>query len=721
MKKPVFTLFLCLLSFLATAQMAITSERWDQRQISLNGRPQIGVQNAYEVLSISVDAVIKDQIAEVSVTQRIYNPGNTALEVEIFFPLPNQGIVQNFMMMVNGQEIPGKLMKQEEARSIYEEIVRRKRDPALMEYVGYGLFKTSVFPIAIGEERDITVRYTQICDRHLNHINFTYPFGTQKFSAKALRSVSLKARIESSYDIKSIYSPSDEISVQRQGERKALVKMEKSYVLPTSDFKLVLSAGNGDVGASLLSYKAEATKPGYFMLLASPAVDENIKQSAKTVIFVLDRSGSMAGKKMEQSRKALSFVLDNLNEDDLYNIVAYDDRVETFKPELERYNRKSNEEAQYFVQGISAGGGTNIQKALVTAMEMLKDDKRPSYIIFLTDGQPTTGSLNEMDIARDCAGSNKVKARVFAFGVGNDVNARLLDRISSQNNGISEYVQPGEDIEASVGRLYSHISSPVLTDIRISFGKGHIQSTYPEVLPDLYKGGQITWVGKYSQTGATTVTITGKQNGVEKTYSFPVEFASHTASSTHDYLEKIWASRRIGHLINQIDLHGQNEELVNELVNLSKQYGILTPYTAFLAREDVDLNNLSENIKETRTHLRELDKVQGEEANMQRAYKADMAMNDKAESENIAVNMSGKKEKVNNVRNVGNVTFYNRNNQWIQADISKEEEKKAIQIDRYSQEYFELAKGQPAEFNRYLSLDEDVLVRLNGRVYNIRK
>lgn len=726
MKKLMYVFLLMLLTtdqFRLQAQMAITSESWDRRRITESGQiQQLAVQNSYEVLAIAVDANIKDQIAEVSVTQTIYNPGNRALEVEIFFPLPNSGVVQNFMMMVNGKEVPGVLMKQEEARGIYEEIVRRKRDPALMEYAGYGLFKTSVFPIQVGEERTITVRYTQVCDRNMNAVNFSYPFGTQKFSAKALRSLSLNARIESSEGIRSIYSPTDDIVVKRTGDKTATVKMEKNYVLPTSDYKMVFTTDRSDVGASLLSYKSASDKDGYFMLLASPSVEETVKQSEKNVVFVIDRSGSMSGQKIEQAKKAVEFVLRNLNENDLYNIVAYDDRVETFKPELQRYDKKSFEESYTYVNGIMPGGGTNINGALVSAMEMLNDSKRPNYVIFLTDGLPTAGITDEMSIAKNCADGNKVKARLFAFGVGNDVNARLLDRLSSANGGLSEYVRPGEDIEASVAKLYSNISSPVLTDIKVSFAGTDIRATYPEILPDLFRGGQIVWVGKYNKAIKTTVTIKGKSNGVEKVYTFPVEFVSHNGNKSHDYLEKIWASRRVGYLINQIDLNGKNQELIDELVKLSKEYGILTPYTAFLAREDVDLNAVSENRTRTDSNLDDLKEVRGSGANAQRTYKSAMQNNDKVQSQPLSMQSEAENSvAAQNVKNVGSKTFYKKENQWVDGAVTPENSRNVIRIKQNSDEYFKIAKGQSAEFNQYISFGENVVFHINGQTYEIYK
>ena len=557
MKNFVITLILSLFIFNASfSQMGVTSADFDARIMSESplAFDNVAIGNSYEVISIDVDVKMKDQIAEVSVTQKLLNSTDRDLEIEIFFPLPNGGIVQNFMMMVDGVEVPGELLEKDKAKSIYEGIVRRKRDPALMEYVGYGLFKTSVFPVPVGKERDITVRYTQVCDRKLDMINFSYPFGTQKFSSKPLRSVKFHARIQSSEEIKNIYSPTDEILVKRGSDKTADISYEKIYFTPENDFKMTYSLQSGPVGATVLSYMPEAGKDGYFMLLASPSVAEDvINKTEKNIIFVLDRSGSMAGKKIEQSKKALEFVLTNLNEGDNFNIVDYDDRVEMYKPEMQRYTAETYKEAINYVGGIRSGGGTNINDALVKSIAMFQDENRPNYILFLTDGLASSGITNEMQIAKNVVEANGIGARIFAFGVGNDVNARLLDRLTSKNGGVTEYVKPHEDIEVAVADLYGNISSPVMTDIQVSFSDTDVRSMYPDKLPDLFKGGQLVWVGKYNKAGNNTITVTGKVGGKEQKFTFKVDLASSKEGDTFDYLEQIWASRRVGHIIDQID------------------------------------------------------------------------------------------------------------------------------------------------------------------------
>jgi Ca-activated chloride channel homolog len=729
MKNSIIPLFLSLFFFFNTSysQMGITSAEFDAHIMNESHSvfENVAVGNSYQVISIDVDVKMKDQIAEVSVTQKLLNSTDRDLEIEIFFPLPNGGIVQNFMMMVEGVEVPGELLEKDKAKSIYEGIVRRKRDPALMEYVGYGLFKTSVFPVPVGKERDITVRYTQVCDRKLDMINFSYPFGTQKFSSKPLHSVKFHARIQSSEEIKNIYSPTDDILVKRGSDNTADISYEKTYITPENDFKMTYSLQSGPVGATVLSYMPEEGKDGYFMLLASPSVAEDvINKTEKNIIFVLDRSGSMSGKKISQSKKALEFVLTNLNEGDNFNIVDYDDRVEMYKPEMQRYTAETYKEAINYVGGIRSGGGTNINDALVESLAMFQDDNRPNYLLFLTDGLASSGITNEMQIAKNVVDANLIGARIFAFGVGNDVNARLLDRLTSNNGGVTEYVKPHEDIEIAFADLYGNISSPVMTDINVSFSNTDVRSTYPDKLPDLFKGSQLVWVGKYNKTGNNTITVKGKVGGKEQNFVFKVDLASARDGDTFDYLEQIWASRRVGHLIDQIDLNGRSDELVNELVSLSKEFGILTPYTAFLAREDVVLSDNSAMREESVDELKALEQVSGIFANNLRSQKKDFVSNTKIASASEAMSYEdaeGELQTVNTIKQIGAKTFYLRNEKWVEGTLDDRELKVAIEIKKFSDGYFKVAKGQKAQFNKYLAFEEDIVVRIDDKVYKIVK
>jgi len=750
----------------------------------IDRRPTVPVWRSYDIREVSIDARVRDQVAEVQVSQIFHNPGSMQIESEFLFPLPEDGAVQNFVLLVDGRELPGRLMNKDEARRIYEEIVRTKRDPALLEYMGRGLYRTSVFPIPPGADRKVTMRYTQLCRRDRDVIEFSYPLSTQKFTARPIQRLAVNISIQGKDSIKSVYCPSDDARIDRLGDHEARISLERRDVVPGNDFRLVYTLTDGALGASVISYRPSSGDDGYFLLLASPEVKApDSRPQPKTIIFVLDRSGSMAGKKIEQARKALKAVLNNLREDDLFNIVVYDDRVESFKPELERYSSRTREEAERYVDNIREGGSTNIDSALKTAVGMVRDDSRPSYVLFLTDGLPTAGETQELKIADNCRQVNSRRARLFCFGVGFDVNARLLDRLSGGNSGTSEYVKPDEDIETHVGRFYSKMTSPVLADLRVELAGMDLNRTYPGDLPDLFEGGQIVWVGRYRQSGRTTLRITGKVGGERRSFEFPAELTDSDRGSAHEFVERIWATRRVGYLIDQIDLSGQNKELIDELVSLSTRYGILTPYTSFLADERVPLHAAMQNADRARESLVALKSVSGGSAVAQRDLKQFYMRTDKpgvaggggfaAEGQQrmdgygnmmgermasrgqnqgpalagaapaqalmkdgsvstqlgfpaqaatpvLSIDQRGEVRLVQaKLRQVGSKTFYFKENRWIDSTVKPDEDAKATLIRQFSDEFFNLARSQSADLNQYLTFTEPVTLKLAGTVYRI--
>ncbi len=365
--------------------------------IIIDRRPDVPVSRTYEIKEVSVDAKVRDQVAEVRLSQTFHNPCSFQLEAEFLFPMPEDGAVQDLVLMVDGKELPGRLLKKDEARRIYEEIVRRKRDPALLEYMGRGLFRTSVFPIPPGADRKVTLRYTQICRRDGDVVEFSHPFSADKYTAKPVERLVLSVDLESREPIKSVYSPSHDAEIHRSGDHRASIRVEQRHVVPTGDFRLLYTLAEGTLGATVLSYRPSSGEDGYFLLLASPKVEKTeAKPQPKTVVFVLDRSGSMSGKKIEQAREALKFVLNNLRDDDLFNIIVYDDRVESFRPELQRYDSRSRQDAIRYVENIRPGGSTNINDALEEALGMLHEDSRPQ-LRPVPDRRPADGGRDPRD------------------------------------------------------------------------------------------------------------------------------------------------------------------------------------------------------------------------------------------------------------------------------------------------------------------------------------
>jgi Ca-activated chloride channel family protein len=583
-------------------------------------RPIPQPESTYKIKSLEVNARLVDQVAKVQVSQSFVNTGSRQMEVAFVFPLPYDGAIDQLTLLVDGKEYPAKLLNAKDAREQYEAIVRKNKDPALLEWMGTGMFKTSVFPVPPGAERKVTLRYSQLCRKLDGLTDFLFPLSTAKYTSHPVEEVKIALSIESQVDIKNVYSPTHTVEIKRPDDKHANITYTAKNEVPTSDFRLLYDVGKGQVGTSVITYRPNSDEEGYLLLLTSPEIKSTSdERPKKTVLFVLDRSGSMSGEKIDQAKNALKFVLNNLREGDTFNIIAYDSEIETWKPELQKYTDETRKAALGFVEGIYAGGSTNINGALTKALEQLQDKSRPNFVIFLTDGLPTVGETNEQKIAANAKQHNDIKARLFVFGVGYDLNARLLDKLARENFGISEYVRPNEDIEAHVSALYNRIGAPVMSDVKIKFDvegarteEGELVTRqYPKDVTDLFAGEQLVIVARYKKPGDAKVVITGKVGDKEQKFDFPAKLVEKSSDDTHAFVEKLWAVRRIGEILDEIDLTGKNDELVKELVSLSTKHGILTPYTSFLADENTR-HDLAQNVNLTRDRLEALSVVGGE-------------------------------------------------------------------------------------------------------------
>jgi Ca-activated chloride channel family protein len=412
-----------------------------------------------------------------------------------------------------------------------------------------------------------------------------------------------------------------------------------------------------------------------------------------------------------------------------------------------------------FADGLYAGGSTNIDGALQTALKMLNDPKRPSYVLFMTDGLPTVGEMNELKIAANAKQANRVNARLFAFGVGFDVNGRLLDRLSHEQRGQSVYVRPNESIEAHVAALHAKIGSPLLTDLAVNFefdrviqasSTPPISRTYPRQLTDLFQGEQLVWVGRYKYSGPVKVTLAGSVAGERRTFTFPATLVERSADESNGFVEKLWATRRIGEIIDELDLRGHNQELVNEMVQLSIRHGIITPYTSFLAEESTSLAAESHNYRRGgEVALRELAKTDGKPGVTQREYKESLqrsvngpaagfggmmggAVGRGAPSKKLAdryaasagravlaQDAEGEVQVLDTIRNVGQKTFFQKEQRWQDSTVTPDQAKNAIRVVQFSKEYFDLAAAHGGTLAKYIAFDEPVLVNLGPKTYQI--
>jgi Ca-activated chloride channel family protein len=437
-------------------------------------------------------------------------------------------------------------------------------------------------------DQKVALSYTSVAAADSGLAEYVYPLKTDAKAATTLQEFSLHVTLKSRHKLQNIYSPTHAVTVKHAGDREAHVDFERTQAALDKDFQLYYTLGDKDVGLTALTYRPVKGEDGYFLLLVSPRAElAKAQRVPRDMVFVLDTSGSMAGAKMEQARKALKFCLNNLTDKDRFAVMNFATTVNKYAEGLTEANAEQVGRAKRWVDALQATGGTAIDAALSAALEVRSADLGRSFtVVFFTDGQPTVGEVNPENILKNVAAKNTSNTRLFTFGVGDDVNAALLDRLADATRAVSTYVRPEEDIEVKVSGLYAKISHPVLTDLRLAAAKGvRLSETYPNRLPDLFHGGQVVVLGRYRGEGHWALTLAGKVGAAEREFVYEANFPGKTGEGKA-FVADLWARRKVGYLLEQIRSHGEQKELVDEVVRLAKKHGITTPYTSYLVVPD---------------------------------------------------------------------------------------------------------------------------------------
>jgi Ca-activated chloride channel family protein len=647
-----------------------------------------------------VKVEIVNQVAKTSVDQVFINHFGRDIEGTYLFPVPEGASVSDFAMFIGNERVKGEILDSREARRIYEDIVRRMKDPGILEYVGRNLFRARVYPIPANGEKRVQISYTEVLKSEAGLVRYLYPLNTERFSRDPLADVSISVRIESQIPILNVYSPSHKVSVHKEAEGRVRVGYEDRGVRPDKDFLVYYSLSNDDIGLSFMNWQGPGG--GYFMLLASPRfVAPGEKVVNKNIVLVLDSSGSMSGTKIRQAKEAARFILNHLDRRDAFTLIDFDDTVSAFSPGLLSATGENVGRALKFIDGIEDSGGTNINDALVQAVSRMKDGDRPNYVLFLTDGLPTVGTTGTAEILQNLKKANGVRSRIFVFGVGDDVNTELLDRISSDHRGASVYIGEREDLELALSAFYEKISSPVLADLALDFNGITTSHVYPRVLPDLFKGSELVLVGRYEGDGPVSVVLTGKSGREAK--RFVLEGRGLERGDRFDFLPRLWATRRIGYLLEEIRLQGQNPELVEEIRRLGLKYGIVTPFTSYLVTEserrfiDVAAPAAQEAIAARQTHGRGA--VQAAKATQ--TFK----LEDRA-AQVASERILYKDEK----------TFYLKDGVW--TDSTYEEGRPLKDVKFNSDEFYRLI-AEKSGLAKYLSAGTNLIIVFEGVTYRI--
>ena len=688
--------------FLCTISSALLAQGWIDPE-----RPVPQLPNGpIERLRSAVQVSISGRVARVTVEEWFRNNGPVLNEGMYHFPLPGEAVFSSYSLWQGDQELRGEAMDAAQARSIYEAIVRQKRDPALIELAGQGLIRARVFPIGPGETRKITLKYTQLLDRAGDAWRFRYLGDRNRQTAPR----SFRLEVDSAARFGDPYSPTHQVQVTRRDNRLEVTLAEGSAA--TGDFELLLPLARGLIGLSLVPHHP-AGEDGYFMLLLAPGAAADAAALRRDIVAVIDVSGSMSGEKIQQAKSALIQLLGTLREGDRFRLVAFSGGVRRYAPGWTGVTADARHDAETWIRSLDAEGGTNIAGALTEAFAQTPAEQSLGVVVFLTDGQASTGETDPERIAAS-AEQGRGKFRVFSFGIGDDVNTYLLDQLTERARGTTEYIRPGENIERAVGALAAKVASPVLTDVTIAAGSGiELYDMQPGNLPDLFAGDEMVVFGRYrgAGSGEQCMTVQGRRNGREE--EFRTAFADRDNDDAR-YIEQLWAARKAGALSREIRLRGQTRELMDALKQLALRYGILTEYTSYLVQEpSVVLRRQAEN--------RVMQAPAAAPADQAGAASVEKAARDRSMTESMhldavvvtAVDGSSLDEMrrahsgINPTQRIGGRLFIMRDSTW--TDLGHGDSLRVVGIAPYSEAYFALLKALP-DLREAAALEPAVLV-----------
>jgi Ca-activated chloride channel family protein len=536
------------------------------------------------VSSIRIAADIEGQLATVKVEHVFRNDTEYPLEGTYYFPVPEGATLVEFAVWDGDIRRVGRVMEKTDARVAYSSAVAQQEDPALLELTRRGWFQSRISFVGPHSEKRVELKYSQLLQDKNGVVTFEYPLGR---GYKKLRipvgNVTIEVGLRSNTVIGNVFSPTHVMDIERVTDYRVTCKAQTVGGGDADNFQLTYSLAAGDIRASLTTYRSPG-EDGYFLLLLSPNIDfEQRRISAKETVFVVDVSGSMEGDKLRQAKEALRFgITKTLNPGDAFNIIAFESKVTALSPALLPYDRPNSERALDYIDKLAATGGTNINDALVTAAGMFKSDRRPHNLVFITDGRASEGVTEPELIAANVANANRSRARVFTFGVGNDVNRLLLEKLSAGGRGSDSIIEEQSQLRRTLSSFFAKVSKPVLSDLQIDFGPLIADRVHPGVLPDLYTRSNIKIFGRYrnlEDLRRITISLTGLMNGESQQFDF-TDLDFPLITTQQQSLPKLWASEHINALLAEIRLTGETSELRQQVIGLATQFNLVTPYTS---------------------------------------------------------------------------------------------------------------------------------------------
>jgi Ca-activated chloride channel family protein len=561
-----------------------------------------------------VKVELRDRVLRYEVEERFVNRGGLIGEADYVFPLPKGAAFRDLKLSIDGQMVAGETMNAADARRIYEDIVRRQKDPALVEWMGHGLLRTRIFPIQPGEERRVVVRFESVAEREGDAVRVDYFRGSAADGAavRAMRSgqeqnqtadrrsrTNFTLTYRAGGELGEAYSPTHELDVERDDA------LRRVSIRGGGPDVTVLVALRRSMAASVaVLTNAQRDEPGYALITVTPPTELAGTRMPRDLTFVMDVSGSMSGRKLEQAKAAGRQLLRTLTDRDRFRVIDFSTDVRSFRDDFVFATEANIRAAVRYIDDLDATGSTNISGALEEALrgsrsgngsqeferEGDQPDRRPRdngrlpLVLFMTDGAATVG---ERDPARIAARVARMRGdtRIFTFGMGADLNIGLIEQLAVDGRGTAHFVRPEENVERSVELVATRLRSPLMTDVRISVDGDDVRLSrmYPNGALDVFAGQDLVVLARYDGSGSANVVVRGRAGGREVRWATLRNFPREERDNA--FVPRLWATQRIGWLAAEKRRNGGNAEIDDEIRHLGERFGIPTEFTSYLVLE----------------------------------------------------------------------------------------------------------------------------------------
>lgn len=684
-------------------------------------RPVCQIQSPYVVRQNSdVRVELVDRVLRYEVTETFTNRGNRVGEADFMFPLPKGAAFQDLKLSINGEMVAGETMNANQARQIYEEIVRRQRDPALLEWMGYGLLRARIFPIAPGEQKKVVVRFQTVADREGDALRVDYFRGMQTTQHGLNQQPEGRTSFVLTYPDEPMYgraySPTHSLyegGYVRDGEdsedrsfvsnvRSSMRRVEVRDA--TGEVTILIPIRRSTSAAISLLANAPGNGDGFALITLSPP-SVRPRPVPRDLTFVIDVSGSMSGQKIEQARAAGKQILRSLSPMDRFRLIDFSSDVRTFRDGFSTATRENLRTAERYLDQLDAQGSTNISGALDEALSTPVQPGRLPIILFLTDGQPTVGERDASVIASNVA-KQRGSRRLFTFGVGADLNVSLIEQLAIEGRGTASFVRPEESVERAVGIVASRLTSPLVTDVRVRGDGVRLLKMHPSGPVDIFAGEDLVILARYDGSGDAVVRFDGQTTSGPVSWSSRVNFPDR--SRENPFVARLWATQRVGYLSAEKRKHGGSQEIDDEIRDLGDRFGIPTEFSSYLVVEPgmnrrremgaggVQLQGVVRGAAPAAPAA-----VQFEAAKTAAAQRSVTSLSMADEADFSGARQGG------GVTRAGNVTFVLRDSIW--TDVRYKKTGTVLQVKPFSDAYFKLVEMVP-DLREAFSVGERVIV-----------